>query len=253
MSDIAFYNCTYLQSSSKVGNLKQDGNGYFEIVVGAFDCENVHNEMYAFTSQLKQQFDPGGIMHRRLSKSLLRGECGHPVFHAGMTAVEFFQRVQLIEMTNVAHHIKSIRFEESRDHTGKVIVLTIAVLAPSGPHHDMTMRMLNNAEENVAYSIRSLTTAIMHKGREAKDVRAIITWDLVAEPGISVSTKYGTPTLESYGNEMVITPEILTASQNLVMPAGIKMESAVDTTYIRSSLGWQKIELLSDRSASNWK
>lgn len=247
MSNIASFGCNILRGLNKKGKLNVDDNGYYEIALGAFDIHNAQGEFYAFTSELKQMFENSSALMRRIHKGYLRGEAEHPAPVPGQSIDAFLNRWRTIRMDNVATHIASVRLSYEKDHTGKNIVVCYGRVKGSGPHEAGTNKMLANAEENVAYSIRSLTEPRIVGGKKHKCITGIVTWDLVNEPGIELANKYQTPSMESI-EELILTPDMLDKAEQDPMVGLVGQESDMSLTMLRTALGWQKIEVTSAMS-----
>lgn len=266
MNQQALFTCNVLQSKGKLGNLKSDDNGYYEVCVGALDAFNDVGELYAYTPNVVSLFEPNGRLNQRLAqKNVLHGEVGHPKRMPGESAEAFMQRAITINESNECVHYKSVRIEDGKDEHGRHIKLVIAKLTPSGVHHAMMDKKLKNPDENVAFSIRCLTKPVMIGGKICKEIFHVITWDYVNEPGIACATKYDSPSMESAkadiimpdneivtpDNDIILTPEMLTGIETKVSTM-MGMESANDQIrMIRSSLGWQQVQVLPTRSATN--
>lgn len=255
MSVIAVYDCSILRDRNKVGDLKVDAGGYREITLGAFDCLNSREEYYIFNEKIKQMFEPGGDLHRRLSKANLRGELEHPRPIPGESIQSFINRIGCIPLTNVSHHIASVRLEESRDASGKRVVLAIGRVAPAGPHAHVLERAFENREENVSFSIRAMSRRFVENCRTNREITSIVTWDYVGEPGIAYANKYDTPSLESAYDLPFTEADLATAEQYAdSLGEALAMESGreVDFTMIRTAFGWEKVQVLTSKSAIYW-
>lgn len=255
MSVIALYDCGLLKERNKNGDLLLDANGYYEITLGAFDCLNSREEYYIFNEKIKQMFEPGGDLHRRLAKANLRGELEHPRPAPGEQLSSFLNRIGSILLTNVSHHIASVRLEHSRDEQGRSVVLAIGRVKPSGPYAEVLAQALSNREENVCFSIRALSNRWMENNKVNREITSIVTWDYVNEPGIRFANKYDTPSLES-AYELSFTEAELSAAEHYsdILASATTLETAkeVDFTMIRSAFGWEKVQVINQRSAIFW-
>lgn len=258
MSVIAVYDCSLLAERKKNGDLKKEGD-YSEITLGAFDCLNSRDEYYVFNNNIKQMFEPGGALNRRLGKANLRGELEHPAPVPGQSIESFINRIRSISLTNVSHHISKVRLESHKDENGKTVVLAIGLVAPAGPHANVLERALANREENVCFSIRAMSRRWQENMRINREITSIVTWDFVNEPGIAYANKYDTPTLESFADsDLAFTEADLTKAEMYAdqLEEAVTMESEpeVDFTMIRRSMGWEKVQKVSlKRSPTEWK
>ncbi len=193
------YGCTALVGTNKVGDLKRDSNGYYEMVLGALQAFNSAGQFYPLESA-KQLFEGSSTLMRRVRNGALRGEVGHPRFQEGMSERAWFSRVNDIYEPNCCcHHMEvSLTYDTLRDPQGRPVVGVIGKLKPSGANERFLERQLDNPNENVCFSIRSFTNDRMEGGIVRKYLKHIVTWDYVNEPGIAVANKYSTPSLESF-------------------------------------------------------
>ena len=93
---MATYQCTALMGTNKKGSLKCDADGYYNVVLGALDYYNSSGAFYAY-EPAKKLFDQSSTLQRRITKGVLRGECGHPKFQPGQSKKDFMMRVLSIE------------------------------------------------------------------------------------------------------------------------------------------------------------
>lgn len=266
MSSLAIYECNILRNQNKAGRLKTDANGYREITLGAFDCVNSGGEFYDFTAGIKAMFENGGALQRRIVNGNLRGEVEHPVPQPGETMASFMNRVRQILMDKVGHHIKQVRLQPGKDHNGNAVVLCIGLVKGSGPFGAQLDARFDNPDENVDFSIRSLTKAYNKGLQRHKIITTIVTWDQVNEGGIRVANKYDTPSMENISEGGIIldsaghTPiefsELtLRKADSLALEAkamGFESAETIDSTLIRDDFGWNKVQLISPRSSVNW-
>jgi len=196
-------------------------------------------------------FEEGGIVRRRIDGGFCRGEYGHPDI-SNMKLPELIARLLKTEEKLLSHHIRRVDLQTWKDEFGKEIVLTIGWLRPCGPYGPTLADHLNNDEENVAFSIRSVTTDTMMKGMYTKIVRDIWTWDFVNEGGIKQANQFQTAGLESIIDSFQFTPEDLEATRKLIIPVA-GMESDMSSfTMVKDALGWHKIQVFGLR-AIDWK
>jgi hypothetical protein len=190
--------CTALAASNKVGVLKKDDNGYYELVVGALNVYNSIGQYYVY-DQARDLFESSSTFMRRVKRGVLRGELGHPKPLPGMSEEQFAQRVMSIYEDNVCCHHKEIYldFDRVKDERGNPIVAIISRIFPSGPHGEQLRRSLENPNENVCFSIRAFTDDFMDRGVTKRILRTIVTWDQVLEPGLAAAEKFRAPALES--------------------------------------------------------
>ena len=202
------YACTALQGTNKTGILKPLDDGYYRLVVGAFNVFNSAGQYYVLTEQTRALFDQSSTLQRRIADGALRSEYGHPRMLPGMKPSDFLNRILDIYEPNVCAHIRKVEldFNTIRDENGQLVAATIAEVKPTGPMGHSLAESLANPSENVCFSIRSLVKEQRIGGAVQKYVQAIVTWDYVNEPGISVARKWNAPGLENITEERRITP-----------------------------------------------
>lgn len=196
--NVVRFACTSLAGSSKVGNLKQDENGYYEMVVGALNVFNSAGQFYVY-EQAKELFQSSSQLMRRVSRGALRGEYGHPKPQPGMSNDMFANRIMSIHEENVCCHHKEITldFDRVKDAQGKPVIAIISKVMPSGPMGPALEKSLKNPSENVCFSIRAFTDDFREGGVTKRVLKTIVTFDAVNEPGISFAEKFQSPVLES--------------------------------------------------------
>jgi hypothetical protein len=243
--------CTALAASNKVGVLKKDDNGYYELVVGALNVFNSVGQYYVY-DQARDLFEGSSTFMRRVKRGVLRGELGHPKPLPGMSEEAFAQRVMSIYEDNVCCHHKEIYldFDRVKDDNGNPIIAIISRVYPSGPHGEQLKRSLDNPNENVCFSIRAFTDDFQDRGICKRVLRTIVTWDQVLEPGLSAAEKFKAPALES---AKIVTPELDFERQfsrgqiergfKQASRYGMAQESAVLTgSELFAAMGWDTSE-----------
>lgn len=240
----AAYSCTALAGTNKAGKLTPDEDGYYTLVLGALDVFNSGGAYYPLETA-KHVFEKSSSLMRRIAEGNCKGECGHPKPKSGQNTRDFMGRVMQIEETNICCHFRSVYLETSDEKSpnGRPIVLVMGEVKPSGPRGPALKEALENPHENVCFSVRSLTNDKRSMtGILQKNIKTIITWDWVTEPGISKATKYNNPSLESMA-ETIVTPEHLCAVEEQAQDRGVSMESGggVSPFGLAQDLGWDKI------------
>lgn len=237
--------CTALAGTNKIGALRADAAGYYEVVLGALDFFNSAGAFYAY-EPAKVLFDESSNLQRRVKNGALRGEYGHPKFTPGMTNRDFLMRIMEINEQSVSHHISEVYIDSDRvhDRDGRKVVAIMGRVKPCGPFGDQLAAQLENPNENVCFSIRSLTEDVVdERGITIKTLREIVTWDYVNEPGISVANKYSAPSLETMYTRMV-TQDNLIAARDFMRDKGIGLESGSLATIESAiaNLGYGRFE-----------
>lgn len=193
------YQNNVVVGTTQIGKIKPDANGYYEVILGAF---NIHNSSGAFypLEPVKNLLLSSSNLMRRIKDRALRSEYGHPR-KGNMRPAEFLARVMDILETNTCNHIMKIELDEQRivdPNTNKTAAVIIGWVYPSGPFGPILEKQFSNAQESVSYSIRSITNDHFNaSGTLIKEIKEIVTWDYVNEPGIHLAKKGFSPSLES--------------------------------------------------------
>lgn len=238
MNSIKFV-CTALAGINKVGNLKQNEQGYYRVVLGALNMFNSAGEFYAY-EPAKALFENSSQLMRRCAKGALRGEYGHPKPLPGQSANEFANRVMSIWEDKVSHHIMNLEldFESIKDAKGNPIIAIIGDILPAGPHGAALERSLKNPNENVCFSIRAFTDDHRMGGIVHRHLKTVVTWDYVNEPGLSVAEKWMSPALEGQFDQTFTRGDIERA-QSASVVTGIAQESVIlSGAELFASMGW---------------
>lgn len=206
MNSIRF-TCTALQGTGKQGVLPKDASGYYTLPVGGLNIFNSAGHYYPY-EPVKELFANSAPLMRRISTGCLKGEMGHPEKLPGQSDDEFINRVLSVKEKTTCAHFESIwlDFDNIKDASGRAVVAIMAKVAPSGPMGMALERSLNNPKEDVCFSIRAFTEDVNIGGVKHRNLREIVTWDYVTEPGINIARKYTSPALEAR-NECAFAPE----------------------------------------------
>ncbi len=237
---IVSYSNTALAGTGKTGVVKPDANNYYTMVVGALGIQNSVGDFYRY-DPAKALFDESSAFQRRIRDGALYGECGHPKIRPGENTRDYIARCMQVTEENVACHFRRIYLEHGtvRDQQGRPVIAIMAELTPAGPHMAALQRALDNPDQNVAFSIRSFTENFVQGGRTYKDLKTIITFDWVLEPGISVAKKWYAPALESFGSTDVVPP-MLEEIRRQQMNSAVGFESGKTMVdEVAASLGWK--------------
>lgn len=232
--------CTSLAGVNKVGNLKKDANGYYEVVVGALNVFNSAGQLYVY-EQAKGLFEQSSQLMRRVQRGALRGEYGHPKLMPGMTAEQFAHRcLSIYEEMQCCHHKEiTLDFDRVKDANGKPVIAIISKVAPSGPYGPTLEKQLQNPNENVCFSIRAFTDDYREAGVMKRVLKTIVTWDYVNEPGIAVAEKFKSPALEEHFERQFSRGELeRSVSQSAAVPSLAQESALLSANELFHSLGW---------------
>lgn len=229
------YQQTTLQEGKR-GVIPADSNGYYPIVLGAFNAYNTSKAFYPLPAMEKLMTESSRLQ-RKISNGQLKGEYGHPSLE-NLTPKQVISRVLQVKEDNICCHIKKVWLEP----TPQGPVATWGMVKPSGPKGEYLKASLENPDENVAFSIRSFTQDSYQRGTLVKNVLEVVGWDYVHEPGIPQATKWGSPSVEAFNEVMVskATVDDLIISYN---ESGMEQDSSV-LTDIRKYLTTKPVSVL---------
>lgn len=259
------YQNNIIVGSTPVGSIKRDASGYYEVILGAF---NVHNSGGAYypLEPVKNLLLSSSDLMRRLHNRALRAEYGHPR-RERMTDVQFLVRIMDIVELNTCAHINKLELDEKRvvdKDTGQTIAAMIGYIMPSGPHGPVLEKQFENKEENVCFSIRSITNdTVDYTGKVIKTIRQIVTWDYVNEPGIRYANKTYSPSVGMEGHSphaildaCTFTEETILEARDYARTIGVATESSemlFDTLLTKGSVVTPHGTFYKKPSSARWR
>lgn len=227
------YQNNILIGTTEIGKIKADANGYYEVVLGAFDITNSSGAYYPLEPVKNLLLSSSNLM-RRIKDRALRSEYGHPR-KDNMRPAEFLARVMDIFEPNTCCHIMKIELDEERiidPDTNKTAAVIVGWVYPSGPHGPVLEKQFANPHESVSFSIRSITNDHFNaSGTLIKEIKEIVTWDYVNEPGIHLAKKGFSPSLEDYQTNCskkeyyIFDEQTILEARNITRQNGIGNES----------------------------
>lgn len=173
--------------------LKPDGDGYYKVILGAFNVFNSAGAFYEMTPLLESLFKPKSPLMMRLGQGYLRSENGHPKKMPGEPQIDFIRRVMSIDENKICGHIRQIELvsmDKKESGSNDNVVRVYGWVKPEGPYATSLRDSLENPHSNTAFSIRSLSKDRMVGSTVVKDIKHISTWDFVNAPGISIANKH---------------------------------------------------------------
>ena len=180
------FSCTSLQGTNKKGILTKDEHGYYSQPIGGLNVMNSAGMYYTYQGA-KNLFEESSAFMRRVRRGALRGENGHPKRAPGQSIDEFASRVLTIDESRICVHWRdiSLDFNNYKDQNGQPIVAIIGSFTPAGELRHVVEEAVSNGFQNSCFSIRSFTEDYYVRGILNRDIKTIITFDFVNEPGIS--------------------------------------------------------------------
>ena len=248
---IAEYKALVYPGITTQSQLKQDDNGYYYCIVGAFDCYSRNGPYYPCTDGVKKIFDQSSAFMRRVHEKNCRGELDHPNIF-GMSLMQILNRLSNIDGARVCVHYKHFELVPSKDENGKPIILVYAWLKPEEPYGNVLESRLNNRDSNCAFSVRSYTMESIQKGVKIKEITSIVTYDAVDGSGMKITNKCDTLSLGS-GMEGLIDTQSLIFTDTDLEKAILSAKSTGDTgmesehsklVHVRDSMGWNSVQVI---------
>lgn len=233
------FSCTSLQGTNKKGILTKDEHGYYSQPIGGLNVLNSAGMYYTYQGA-KALFEESSAFMRRVRRGALRGENGHPKRGERQSIDEFASRVLTIDESRICVHWRdiSLDFNNYKDQNGQPIVAIIGSFTPAGELRHVVEEAVQNGFQNSCFSVRSFTEDYYVRNVLHRDIRTIVTFDFVNEPGISHAEKYKSLTLESYNDSVMTRSQIERACQRQTLNMG--MESGAFTAQeLMESFNWK--------------
>lgn len=201
---------TAFVNSGKQNIIVPDANGCYYQPVGGLAVYNSAGHFYDYDESVKV-FEKSSDFMRRLAKRAVKAELGHPKLLPGMTERQYISRLRDIDDKNVCatHTEIVISKDEVKDSKGNPVIAIMSKISPSGPYGPALKASYESPNENVYFSIRSLTEDTYTAGVRHKVIREAITFDQVNEGGIEFANKMKSPSLEGYDIVDLIDRNIL--------------------------------------------
>ena len=195
------FTATKLSGTGKLGSLKPDADGYYTVVLGGLNTLNSGGQYYDLQGAEHLFLNSSAFM-RRVQKGCLKIEVTHPKPEPGMSEDAYIARLMDIDLKNVCGHISEVWLDENfgRNHPelkNPNLVAILGKVKPSGDKAATLQLALDNAKENVCFSIRSFTRNYQVGRTEHRVLDVVVTFDLVNEGGILAASKWDSPTLET--------------------------------------------------------
>ncbi len=215
----------------KQGILRPDGQGYYEQIIGGLNIDNSAGMRYTAEQSVLNLFDGSSTFKRKIARGVLFAENGHPKLLPGMSKAEFINRLYQIHEENTCAHFKDVWVDNTlvKNPDGSPIWAILAKFTPSGEKGHFVEKQLKNGDENVFFSIRSITEDYTVRGKIHRDITEIVTFDKVNEGGIHIADKWDSPALESYSNrdDILVTRQDFEKAFDLAITLGVATESSI--------------------------
>lgn len=235
------YSNQVLNGTNKAGILKKNSNGTYPFIVGALNMVNNKGEYYSY-DYAKKFFAEAGDLCRMAEKKVLRGEYGHPNQEVGQSDDKFIERLLRVDEKSVAcfHNKIALDFDNFKDKMGKPFIGIMSDVLPDGPYGDVLDKQITTGIMDVCFSIRCFSLPRKIGGRIIKEMKHIVTFDYVTEPGIAQATKYNCPTLESHKGKIFTEGTVRQAARNIrARPGSNESGARVQIDNLMNLIGWE--------------
>lgn len=222
---------TYTQSDVLQKVVEKDEQGWYKVNLGAINAYNAHGHFYLSEGVRELLYDPASRFAQKIEKGYLIGEMEHPKLTSDMDEMDVFLRITNPDRDRQSHHIKKIEIIDTGKPTGGAfpgnILQLVGYVKPAGPFGHLLEQSLNDPEINTCFSIRALTENKRINGTLVKQIKTIVTFDWVTEPGIPSANKFDTEriSVESFDLPYKFTPEKLKKFQEVFSKKFDGMES----------------------------
>lgn len=195
--------CTSLVGTGKKGILVPDENGQYTQPIGGLDVYNSAGQWYT-AKGAKALMDDSTVFRRRITRGVLCGELGHPEQKPGMSDNEYAMRILNIDEKNICVNWSEIYldFDNYKNAEGRPMVAIIGKFAPHGIHADVVERSIKNTKANMCFSIRAFTEDTIERGARIRELKNVVTFDYVNEPGIFIAEKFRSKSLEKHQGDV---------------------------------------------------
>lgn len=245
--------CEVMSAQNKTGIIKQNEKGEFlDIVLGALEFPNSGGSTYSLRSG-EDMLRPGSLFHDMLTNGQAKGEYWHPKREARMTDEDWFRRIMYCEEKTTSHLHTSMWIDMIQPHGySKKIPAFIGNILPTGPYGDTLHKQLLTPQDNVSFSIRSITDDIPNKdGTFYKKILAASGFDHVTRPGIKIASKSNIPSLENARSSISLSDMIVFAEN--ADKAGVGFEACQHFKKVISSIAKQYETKVYIPASSDWK
>lgn len=237
----------------KKGILTADKDGYYSIMLGGLNVLNSAREKYTATSQVLAVFKDGSPFYRRLQSGYVYSEFGHPKREPYMKDQEYLERLYSIDPDRICSHIRAVKLDPSYgsqhpEFNMPGLIGIIGEIKPWGPLGSHVQSALENPSQNCQYSVRALTKDSFYGGRTEKEIRDVINWDWVVEPGIAPANKWASPAVEEIALIPVTFPALEAALAHL--PAEMCLEGS--RALLNDSLACLRADLQTSHPFLGW-
>lgn len=173
------------------GVLKPDANGAYKIIVGGLNIYSGNGFYYKYTEKIEKILTSGSFK-MKLDAGKILSEDDHPDFSVYPTQKLIMDRMVKIDKDNTLAAILDIEVVKSNKRDpmfGQPIYYIVATILPQGPHANKLIRMLQDPNVEVCFSVRSFSDKYTQNGIIIKEQKAFVTWDMVGNPGQHVAKK----------------------------------------------------------------
>jgi hypothetical protein len=149
-------------------------NGTYTVVFDPFPSRNKNGVQYS-EDALQEAI---AAFNKRADRGVVRSEVNHPKRMPGATYEQFVERVLTIDESRVCAALGPVEV------VGKVnekTTLVKMVIRPTGPHGDLCRELLSKESTPHYFGLRAFSDVRIVEGKEVRDLKTVVTFDLMAE------------------------------------------------------------------------
>lgn len=196
MSEI-IYSASALKVPGKKGILTPDANGYYTVCLGAIGASNRTGLNYPLQTN-RHHFEGNSIFMEAIRNGSVYAENGHPKPNPGESPAAFISRASYVSEDRTCAHIGQIWLDDkhlAKEFPGAMCIF--GKVKPYGELKHVVEEAFANGMQNACFSIRCLKNDYISGGKRCRDMKEVITFDFVNDPGMAHARKQYSPGFES--------------------------------------------------------
>ena len=231
MSAISYSNIKTIANKKEA--FKPDENGYYDLILGAFNVFNSAGEYYVLTKNIENMFNnQNSILMRRLLNGYLKAELGHPVKIGNMSDRDYIRRICTIDENNVCARINSLRLvKTSMVEPGMTdpIVLVRGKVKPFGPKKDILIEDSMSA----SYLDYSMSVIVGRALPDARDgLKPVHRRILYAMNDLHLSHRSPYKKSARIVGDCLVAGSLVSTTRGLVAIEDVEVGDEVDTAHV---------------------
>jgi len=245
--------CEVMSAQNKTGILRKNEKGeYCDLVLGALEFPNSGGSTYSLSSG-EDMLREGSLFRDCLMNGQAKGEYWHPSKEPGMTDEDWFRRIMYTAEKNTCHLHTSMWIDFIIPAgSNKKVPAFIGNIIPTGPYGETLDKQLNLPQDNVSFSIRSITDDIaLPNGTYRKKILAANGFDHVTRPGIKIATKSNSVSLENASATITLADMVRFAERT--SEVGVSFEASQHFKRVIRDIGKRYETKVYIPASASWK